>query len=68
MSAPAVAELRGVVVRPGGEGSPSVLQGCSLSVNPGEKLVIVGESGSGKTTILRTIARAGRSSSLSASR
>lgn len=57
MSAPAVVELRGVVVRPGGEGSPKVLRGCSLSVNPGEKVVIVGESGSGKTTILRTIAR-----------
>src|SRR5256885_5981502 len=32
-----------------------VLDGCSLSVEPEERLVIMGQSGSGKSTILRLI-------------
>src|SRR5713101_9344196 len=32
-----------------------VLDGCSLSVRPQERLVIMGQSGSGKSTILRLI-------------
>src|SRR5437870_13833103 len=32
-----------------------VLDGCSLSVEPEERLVIIGQSGSGKSTILRLI-------------
>jgi len=32
-----------------------VLSGCSLSVEPEERLVIMGQSGSGKSTILRLI-------------
>src|SRR5256714_7433111 len=32
-----------------------VLDGCSLSVEPEERLVIMGQSGSGKSTVLRLI-------------
>jgi len=45
-------ELRDVVMQ---FEEKKVLDGCSLSVEPEERLVIMGQSGSGKSTILRLI-------------
>jgi peptide/nickel transport system ATP-binding protein len=56
MSGRVIMNLTGAVVRPGGAGSPAVLDGCTFSVRAAESVAVVGESGAGKTTILRTIA------------
>lgn len=56
MSGRVVLNLAGAVVRPGGEGTPAVLDGCTFSIRAGEVVALVGESGAGKTTVLRTIA------------
>src|SRR6266436_5074885 len=45
-------ELRDVVMQ---FEEKRVLDGCSLSIEPEERLVIMGQSGSGKSTILRLI-------------
>ena len=45
-------ELRDVVMQ---FEEKKVLDGCSLSIAPEERLVIMGQSGSGKSTILRLI-------------
>ena len=48
-----VAELKDVVVRWGAK--PPVLEGISLALHAGERLVVVGPSGAGKSTILRLL-------------
>jgi len=47
--------LDGIAVAYAGAQSPA-LAGCSLTVNPGERLALVGESGAGKSTLLSVIA------------
>ncbi len=61
------AEVPGALVRPGAEpilratsiekyfGTNHVLQGCSMTVFPGETITILGRSGSGKSTFLRCL-------------
>lgn len=51
-----VIDLHDAVVHPGGPRTPAVLQGCSLTIAPGESAAVVGESGAGKTTLLRALA------------
>lgn len=46
-------ELRDLIVR---FGKHTALDGCSLSIEPGELVVILGPSGCGKSTLLRSIA------------
>lgn len=52
-----MAPLLKVVNLRAGYGKQEVLQGISLSVNKGEKVVIMGPSGSGKSTFLKCIVR-----------
>ena len=40
-----------------GDGSAVALQGLTMSVQPGEVVVVFGPSGSGKSTLLRILAR-----------
>ena len=61
------AEVPGALVKPGAEpvlrataiekyfGTNHVLQGCSMTVYPGETITILGRSGSGKSTFLRCL-------------
>jgi peptide/nickel transport system ATP-binding protein len=49
-------QLTSAVARPGGPGTPVVLNGCSLSLWPKESVALIGESGVGKTTLLRVLA------------
>lgn len=53
-SAPARLELRNVGFRYG-SGSPWVVRGVSLLIEPGESVALVGPSGHGKSTILRLL-------------
>jgi ATP-binding cassette subfamily B protein len=49
-------ELHGVGFRYGGPEAPAILEGLTLTVEPGETVALVGRSGSGKTTLIKLLA------------
>jgi ABC-type bacteriocin/lantibiotic exporter with double-glycine peptidase domain/CRP-like cAMP-binding protein len=49
-------ELRNLGFRYGGAEAPAILEGISLTVEPGETVALVGRSGSGKTTLIKLLA------------
>jgi len=49
-------ELHGVGFRYGGPEAPAILEGVTLTAEPGETIALVGRSGSGKTTLIKLLA------------
>ncbi len=56
MSPAPLLQISEAAVRVGGPAGPLVLDALSLTVQPGESVVVLGESGVGKTTLLRAVA------------
>jgi ABC-type glutathione transport system ATPase component len=56
MSPVPLLQLSDAAVRVGGPSGPLVLDALTLTVWPGESVVVIGESGVGKTTLLRAVA------------